>query len=61
MAKSVEEKITAAEEKATKAELKRVAGVIKDQAATAVEGTEDKGAKKAVKEFAKNLIATLKA
>lgn len=61
MAKTVEEKITAAEEKATKAELKRVTGVIKDEAATAVEATEDKAAKKAVKEFAKNLIATLKA
>ena len=61
MAKTVEEKITAAEEKATKAELKRVVGVIKDEAASAVEATEDKGAKKAIKEFSKNLIATLKA
>ena len=60
MAKTTEELVTIAQDKATKAETKRVITIVKEQVAAAAE-TEDKASKKAVKELGKAIIEALKA
>lgn len=60
MAKTTEELITIAETKATKAEAKRLTGIVKEQFAAAVEGATDKAVAKLLKGLSKDVLAALK-
>lgn len=61
MAKTTEELIAKAEEKAIKTETKRCVASVKETFAAAIEAQEDKGAIKILKAIQKDVLAGLKA
>jgi hypothetical protein len=61
MAKTTEELIAKAEEKATKTETKRCIASVKESFAAAIEAQEDKGTVKILKTIQKDVLAALKA